>query len=161
MTCNTLIPKEHKMLLACTLWSNYTTYVDVLLSRGNSLMFWSPSNLVKFYLTLKLATWGMKNNSPISRWAAVSSLNNQLIHYSNQLTVVEQCFTNIAAIQNMGYYSKFEPTESMGAILLIWCKNTTMWEYGARIKIYCVLCSNTYSISSSLDITSRWFATRR
>ena len=49
---------------------------------------------------------------------AVSSLNivNQLIHYSNQLTVGEQCFTNIAAIQNMGYYSKFEPTKSMGDI---------------------------------------------
>ena len=35
---------------------------------------------------------------------AVSSLNNanQLIRYNNQLTVVDQCFTNIAAIQNMG-----------------------------------------------------------
>ena len=35
---------------------------------------------------------------------AVSSLNNanQLIGYNNQLTVVEQCFTNIADIQNMG-----------------------------------------------------------
>ena len=35
---------------------------------------------------------------------AVSILNNanQLIRYNNQLTVVEPCFTNIAAIQNMG-----------------------------------------------------------
>ena len=35
---------------------------------------------------------------------AVSSLisANQLIRYNNQLMVVEQCFTNIAAIQNMG-----------------------------------------------------------
>ena len=35
---------------------------------------------------------------------AVSSLNNvnKLIHYNNQLTVVEQYFTMIAIIQNMG-----------------------------------------------------------
>ena len=35
---------------------------------------------------------------------AVSSLNSaiQLIGYNNQLTVVEQCFTNIAGIQNIG-----------------------------------------------------------
>ena len=35
---------------------------------------------------------------------AVSSLNNlnQLMRYNNQLTVVEQYFTNIATIQNMG-----------------------------------------------------------
>ena len=47
---------------------------------------------------------------------SVSSLNeaNQLIHYNNQPAVVKQCFTNIAAIQNMEYYGKFEPTESMG-----------------------------------------------
>ena len=47
---------------------------------------------------------------------AVSSLNNanQLIGYNNQLMVVEQCFTNIADIQNMGYHCKFEPTKSMG-----------------------------------------------
>ena len=47
---------------------------------------------------------------------ALSNLNNayQLIHYSNQPTVVDQCFTNIAALQNMGCYSKFEPKESMG-----------------------------------------------
>ena len=34
----------------------------------------------------------------------VSSLNNanQLIHYNNQLTFEEQCFTNIAVIQNIG-----------------------------------------------------------
>ena len=34
----------------------------------------------------------------------VSSLNNAnyLIHNNNQLTVVKQYFTNIAAIQNMG-----------------------------------------------------------
>ena len=49
---------------------------------------------------------------------AVSSLSNatQLIRYNNQLVVVEQCFPNITAIQNMGYFSKFEPTNSMADI---------------------------------------------
>ena len=39
------------------------------------------------------------------------------------------------------------------------CPHTTMRVYGAQIKRYCVLCSKTYSSSSSLVITSRWFVT--
>ena len=46
----------------------------------------------------------------------------------------------------------------MGGMLLM-CQNTTMRVYGARIKRYCVLMFKTYSSSSSLVITSRWFAT--
>ena len=36
----------------------------------------------------------------------VSSLNNinKLIHYNNQLMVLEQYFTNIAGIQNIGVF---------------------------------------------------------
>ena len=51
----------------------------------------------------------------------VSSLNNvnYLIHYHNQLTVVERYITNIAAIQNMGYYNKIDSTKSMGTYY--WC----------------------------------------
>ena len=41
------------------------------------------------------------------------------------------------------------------------CQNTIMRVYGARIKRYCVLCSKTYSSSSSVVITSHWFATSR
>ena len=43
----------------------------------------------------------------------VSSLNNanQLSCYNNQLMVVEQCFTNIAAIQNMGVLQQIWPYE--------------------------------------------------
>ena len=52
-------------------------------------LFWSTSSTI---------------NSPISQFfpLAVSSLNNtiQLICYNSQLMIVEQCFTNIAAIQN-------------------------------------------------------------
>ena len=48
----------------------------------------------------------------------------------------------------------------MGGMLLM-CQNTTMRVYGARIQIYWVLCSKRYSSSSSLVITSRWFATSR
>ena len=50
--------------------------------------------------------------------------------------------------------------EIMGGMLLM-CQNTIMRVYGARIKRYCVLCSKRYSSSSSLVITSHWFATRR
>ena len=46
----------------------------------------------------------------------------------------------------------------MGGMLLM-CQNTTMRVYGARIKIYFMF--KTYSSSSSLVITSRWFATSR
>ena len=92
----------------------------------------------------------------------VSSLNNanQLIRYNNQLTVVEQCFANIAAIWNIGVLKPIWTYEIYTGILLI-CQNTAMRVYGARINIYCVLWSKTYSSPSSLVITSRWFATSR
>ena len=50
--------------------------------------------------------------------------------------------------------------EIIGGMLLM-CQNATMRVYGARIKIYCILCSKTYSSSRSLVIISRWFATSR
>ena len=51
--------------------------------------------------------------------------------------------------------------KTMGSTLLM-CQNTTMRVYGAQIKIYCVQnMFKTYSSSSSLVITSRWFATSR
>ena len=85
-----------------------------------------------------VSIWLRQSKSSISQWyfpIAVSSLNNvnQLIHYDNQLTVVEQYFTNIAAIQNMRYNDKFDSKKSMGGILLI-CRNITMRVYRAWIK---------------------------
>ena len=64
---------------------------------------------------------------------AVSSLNiaNQLIHYNNQLTAVEQCFTNIAAIQKVGVLKQIWTYGIHGRILLI-CQNTTMQDYGLQ-----------------------------
>ena len=77
---------------------------------------------------------------------AVNCLNNmnKLKHYNNHLTAVEHYFTNIAAVQNMGVLYQMWLYEIHGDILLI-CQNTTMQVYGAWIKIYCVLCSKTYS----------------
>ena len=48
----------------------------------------------------------------------MSSPNNayQLIRHDNQLPVVKQYFTNITAIQNMGYYIKFDPMKSLGYV---------------------------------------------
>ena len=68
---------------------------------------------------------------------AVTSLNNvnQLILYNNQQRVVKQYFTNSTAIQNMGYYNKFDSTKYIGGILLI-CKDTIVRVYRAWIKIY-------------------------
>ena len=68
---------------------------------------------------------------------AVSSLNNanQLIHYNNQLVVVEQYYTNIAAIQNMGVLWQIWTYKIYWGILLI-CQNTTM-EHGLKdIALY-------------------------
>ena len=58
---------------------------------------------------------------------AVSSLNNanELISYYSQLTVVEQCFTNIAAIQNMGVLEQIWTYKIYVGILLT-CQNITM-----------------------------------
>ena len=72
---------------------------------------------------------------------AVSSLNNvnKLIRYNNQLTVVEQYFTNIAAMQNIGVLSQIWLHEIYGGILLL-CQNITVQVFGECIKIYCVLC---------------------
>ena len=47
----------------------------------------------------------------------------------------------------------------MGGMLLM-CQNTTVRVYGTRIKRLCFM-FKTYSSSSSLVITSRWFATSR
>ena len=85
---------------------------------------------------------------------------NQLIRYNNQLTIVEQRFTNIAAVQNMGVLQQIWINKIYGGILLI-CQNTTMWIYGAWIKRYCALCSTTYSTSSSIVVTSCWFSSSR
>ena len=49
---------------------------------------------------------------------AVSSLNvYKLIRYDNQLKVVYQYFTNMAALQKMGYYNKVDRTKSVGYII--------------------------------------------
>ena len=92
----------------------------------------------------------------------VSSPNtvNWPMSYNNQLPTVQQHFTNIAVIKNVGVFQLIWVCEIHGGMLLM-CKNTTMRVYGAWIKRYCVLCSKTYSSSSSLVITSRWFATSR
>ena len=93
---------------------------------------------------------------------AVSSLSNAnlLMGYNKKLTVVEQCFANIAGIQNIGVLYQIWTYEIYGDVVLI-CQNTTMRVCWAWIKRYCVLCSKTFSTSSSLVLTSRWFATSR
>ena len=55
-------------------------------------------------LSISYAIFLFHNDFPL----AVSSLNNAnyLIHYNNQLTVVEQYFANICAIQNKGRQKK-------------------------------------------------------
>ena len=70
----------------------------------------------------------------------VSSLNNvnQLICYRNQMTVVEQYFTNIADIQHMGVLWKI-------TVRNLWGDITDMSKYHngiyrAWIKKYCNLC---------------------
>ena len=45
--------------------------------------------------------------------------------YNNQLPVVEQYFTNIAAIQNMGVLQQIRLYEIIAGMLLM-CQNTTM-----------------------------------
>ena len=57
---------------------------------------------------------------------------NQLI----QVTIVEQYFTNIASLQNMGALYQIWLNEIYGVISLI-CQNTTMWVYGLKhIALY-------------------------
>ena len=64
--------------------------------------------------------------------------------YNNQLPVVEQHFTNIAATQNVGVLQQIWIYKIIGGMLLM-CQNTTMQVYGAWIKTYHVLCPKTYS----------------
>ena len=75
----------------------------------------------------------------------VSSPDN--VYYNNQLPVVQQYFTNIVAIQNVGVLQQIWHYEIIGCILLM-CQNTTMQVYGAWIKIYGILCSKTSNIAS-------------
>ena len=58
----------------------------------------------------------------------------------------------------MGLLQQIWLCKIIGGMLLM-CQNTTMWVYRARIKRYCVLCSETYSSSCTLVIASHWFAT--
>ena len=55
--------------------------------------------------------------------------------YNNQLPVVLQYFTNIAAIQNVVVLRQILLYEIIGGMLLM-CQNTTMWVYDELIKIY-------------------------
>ena len=64
--------------------------------------------------------------------------------YKNPLSVVEQYFTNIAAIQNVAVLQQIWLYEIIGGMLPMW-QNTTMRVNGARIKRYCVSCSKTYN----------------
>ena len=57
----------------------------------------------------------------------------------------------------MGVLQQIWTYRIYGGILLI-CQNAIMRVYGTWIKRYCVLCSKTYSTSSSLVMTSHWFA---
>ena len=66
------------------------------------------------------------------------------------MTVVEQFFTIIAAIGNMGVLYQIWIYEICGGILLVW-KNTTIRVYEAWIKINYVLCSKTYNTLRSLS----------
>ena len=50
--------------------------------------------------------------------------------YNNQLSAEKQYFTNIAAIQNVVVLQQIWLYEIIGGMLLM-CKNTTMWIYGA------------------------------
>ena len=73
---------------------------------------------------------------------AVSSPNNvyKLISYNNQLLVVYQYCTDIAAIQN-GRISKQICLNEIICGISLMCQNTTLRVYGAWNKIYYVLCS--------------------
>ena len=64
--------------------------------------------------------------------------------YNNQLPVVLQYFTNIAAIQNVVVLQQIWLHEIIGGMLLM-CQNATMWVYAAWSKTYYILCSKTYS----------------
>ena len=60
----------------------------------------------------------------------MSSLNNvnQLIYYNNQQRVVEQYFTNIAAIQNKGVLcDKFDSTKSVAEYYMSKYHNAGIW----------------------------------
>ena len=57
--------------------------------------------------------------------------------YNNQLLVVEQYFTNIAAMQNVGLLQQIWLYQIIWGMLLK-CKNTTKRVYGAWIKTYYV-----------------------
>ena len=85
----------------------------------------------------------LRLNKRLSKQSWDCDFKRHRVHY--EVTVM---FTNIAAIQNMEYYNKFDD-EIYGDILLI-CQNTTMRVYGAWIKRYCVLWSKTYSTWDSL-----------
>ena len=52
--------------------------------------------------------------------------------YNKQLPVVWECFTDIAAIQNMGVLQQMWLYEIIGGMLLM-CQNTTMQVYGAMV----------------------------
>ena len=61
--------------------------------------------------------------------------------YNNPLVVVEQYFTNIAAIQNMAVLQQIWLYEIIVTDVL----NATMRVNGAWIKRYCISCSKTYN----------------
>ena len=63
--------------------------------------------------------------------------------YNNQLPVVSQNFTNIAAVQSVAVLKQIWLIEIIGGMLLM-CQNTTIRVYGEWIKKYCALCSKTY-----------------
>ena len=69
--------------------------------------------------------------------------------YNNQLPVVYQYFTNIAAIQNVVGLQQIWLYKIFGGggggDMLLMCQSTTMWVYEAWIKTYYILFSKTYN----------------
>ena len=63
--------------------------------------------------------------------------------YNNQLPIVLQYFTNIAAIQSVGVIQQIWLYVIIGGMLLMY-QNITMRIYGAWMKTYYVLCPKTY-----------------
>ena len=65
--------------------------------------------------------------------------------YNNQLPVIQQYFTNIAAIKNVGVLQQIRLYKIIWS-MLVTCENTTMWVYGAWIKTYYALYPKTYNL---------------
>ena len=82
---------------------------------------------------------------------------NQLMSCNNQLPVVSQYFTNIAAIQNLGYYNKSDSTKSRDyATDVSKHHNEGILSW---IKAYYVLCKKKHIAALAISTTSSQQAT--